>query len=137
MSTPTNITIPTTTLSAGKVIYAVLNGSLDVTSRVTKIFPVVASQNAQLPYISYGRTGLSTNPQKAGVPGADAAVITVDCYTENYMEGVEIAEIVRSLLEFQQKTVGTMRMRACTLVDSTEDWQDDAFVQSLTFQVRI
>ena len=132
------ITIPTTTLSAGKVIFAILNGSADVTTRVTKIFPVVASENATLPYIRYGRTGMATNPQKAGLPGADAALITIECFTADYEEGVELAEIVRSKLDFARYGQdGQMRMRSCTLTDSAEGWNDDAYVQELTFQVRI
>lgn len=137
MSTPTNITIPATSLSAGKVIFAMLNGSADVTSRVTKIFPVVASQEAKLPYISYGRTGLTSVPQKSGQPVADTVVITIDCYTSQYLEGVELAEIVRSLLDHKSYRLGDIVLRMCTLVDSAEDWQSDAFVQSLTFQVKI
>lgn len=130
-------TIPTTTLSAGKIIFAILNGNTDITDRVTKIFPVVASEAAVLPYIRYCRTGMSVNPQKAGLPGADAALITVECYTANYQEGVELAEIVREALDFKQGETGTMRMRSCILTDSAEGWQDDAYIQELTFQVRI
>lgn len=130
-------TIPTTTLSAGKIIFAILSGNTDVTDRVTKIFPVVASENATLPYIRYCRTGMSVTPQKAALPGADAALITVECYTANYQEGVELAEIVRAALDFKQGGVGNMRMRSCTLTDSAEGWQDDAYIQELTFQVRI
>lgn len=130
-------TIPSTTLSAGKIIYAVLNGSNEVKSRVNKIFPVVASVDAELPYIRYCRTGQAAIPQKAGQPGADTAVIVVECYTAQYMEGVELAEVVRSLLDMKQGEAGGMRMRSCTLVDSAESWENDAFIQELTFQVKI
>lgn len=130
-------TIPSTTLSAGKIIYSVLNGSEELKSRVNKIFPVVASVDAELPYIRYCRTGQSANPQKTGQPGSDTAVIVVECYTAQYLEGVELAEIVRSLLDFKQGSVGDMRMRSCTMVDSAESWENDAFIQELTFQVKI
>lgn len=130
-------TIPSTTLSAGKIIYSVLNGSEELKNRVNKIFPVVASIDAELPYIRYCRTGQSAYPQKTGQPGSDTAVVVVECYTSQYLEGVELAEIVRSLLDFKKGTVGDMRMRSCTMVDSAESWEDDAFIQALTFQVKI
>lgn len=130
-------TIPSTTLSAGKIIYSVLTGSEELKSRVNKIFPVVASVDAELPYIRYCRTGQSAYPQKTGQPGSDTAVIVVECYTAQYLEGVELAEVVRSLLDFKQGSVGDMRMRSCTMVDSAESWENDAFIQELTFQVKI
>lgn len=130
-------TIPSTSLSAGKIIFAALNGSEELKRRVNKIFPVVASIDAQLPYIRYCRTGQSATPQKDGQPCADTAVIVVECYTSQYLEGVELAELVRSLLDHKKGTVGDMRMRSCTLVDNAESWQDDAFIQELTFQVKI
>lgn len=130
-------TIPSSTLSAGKIIYAVLNGSEELKRRINKIYPVVASIDAELPYIRYCRTGQSANPQKTGQPGSDTAVVVVECYTAQYLEGVELAEIVRSLLDFKKGTVGDMRMRACTMVDSAESWENDAFIQELTFQVKI
>lgn len=130
-------TIPSTTLSAGKIIFSVLNGSEELKRRINKIYPVVASIDAKLPYIRYCRTGQSANPQKTGQLGSDTAVIVVECYAADYLEGVELAEIVRSLLDFKQGTVGDMRMRSCTMVDSAESWEDDAFIQALTFQVKI
>lgn len=130
-------TIPSTTLSAGKIIFSVLNGSTELKRRINKIYPVVASQKAVLPYIRYCRTGLSSVPQKAGQPVTDTSVVVVECYTADYLEGVELAELVRSLLDHKQGEAGGMRMRSCTLVDSAESWENDAFIQELTFQVKI
>lgn len=131
------ITIPSTNLSAGKIIFSVLNGSAELKRRVNKVFPVVASQDAVLPYIRYCRTGLSSVPQKSGQPATDTTVIVVECYTADYLEGVELAEIVRSLLDHKKGEAGGMTMRACTLVDSAESWENDAYIQELTFQVKI
>lgn len=125
-----------TSLSAGEVIRAALLDDKDVMARVNKIFPVVAD-SAELPYISYRRAGFEQNPQKAGAPGADAIQLEVLCFTARYTEGVELAEAVRAALDHATITQGDLRLRSCTLTDSEEAYQDDAFVQQLVFTVNI
>lgn len=125
-----------TSLSAGEVIRAALLGDKDVMARVNKIFPVVAD-SAELPYISYRRAGFEQNPQKAGAPGADSIEFEVLCFTARYTEGVELAEAVRAALDHATITQGDLRLRSCTLTDSEEAYQDDAFVQQLVFTVNI
>ena len=125
-----------TSLSAGEVIRAILLDDKDVMARVNKIFPVVAD-SAELPYISYRRAGFEQNPQKAGAPGADSIQLEVLCFTARYTEGVELAEAVRAALDHATITQGDLRLRSCTLTDSEEAYQDDAFVQQLVFTVNI
>lgn len=125
-----------TSLSAGAVIREILLGDEDVKRRTTKIFPVVINK-AELPYILYRRAALQHNPTKAGLPGADTVTMEVFCYTANYADGVELAEAVRKALDYAQGEKDGLVMRSCTLVDSEEDFTDDAFVQSLSFNVKI
>lgn len=127
-----------TSLSAGELIREVLLDDPEVHSRVKKIFPVAVDE-AKLPYILYRRAALSVRPQKAGQPGADTLQIEVLCFTESYAEGVELAEAVRAALDYKEAVndAGDMRMRSCTLTDSEEAWQDDAFVQQMIFSVSI
>lgn len=125
-----------TSLSAGEVIRTALLDDKDVMARVNKIFPVVAD-SAELPYISYRRAGFEQNPQKAGAPGADSIQLEVLCFTARYTEGVELAEAVRAALDHATITQGDLRLRSCTLTDSEEAYQDDAFVQQLVFTVNI
>lgn len=125
-----------TSLSAGEVIRTALLDDKDVMARVNKIFPVVAD-SAELPYISYRRAGFEQNPQKAGAPGADSIQLEVLCFTARYTEGVELAEAVRAALDHTTITQEGLRLRSCTLTDSEEAYQDDAFVQQLVFTVNI
>ena len=80
-----------TSLSAGEIISAVLAEDPEVAARTTKIYPVV-TDNARLPYVVYRRTQLEQTPTKGR--GADTVGIEVLCYTEQYVEGVELAEAV-------------------------------------------
>lgn len=128
-----------TSLHAGDLIREILLDSADVTARTNKIFPV-AVDNAVLPYILYRRVALEQNPNKAGQAGADSVSIEVICFTADYDDGVELAEAVRDALDNKrdiQDDDETLVMRSCTLVDSEEAWQDDAYVQQLVFNVKI
>lgn len=125
-----------TSLSAGAVIRSILLSDEEVKKRTNKVFPIVIDQ-AQLPYILYRRAALQHNPTKAGMPGADTVTMEVVCYTAQYAEGVELAEAVRAALDYRQGESGGVAMRSCTLADSEEGFEDDAFVQQLVFQVKI
>lgn len=124
-----------TSLSAGEIIRAVLTEDSKVSSIVTKVFPVV-TDNARLPYIVYRRSHMEQTPLK-NTRGADTVGIEVLCYSENYTQGVELAEAVRDALDGKQAEIDGLVMRSCYLTDSEEAWQDDAFVQQLVFTIKI
>ena len=122
-------------LSAGKIIRAMLIEDSEVMARANKVFPVV-EDSAELPYIVYRRTQLEQDPTK-GRRGADTVGIEILCYTKGYTEGVELAEAVRGVLDGAQGESDGLVMRSCYLSDSEEAWQDDAYVQQLVFNVKI
>ncbi len=125
-----------TSLSAGAIIRNILLSDEDVKLRTNKIFPI-AIDSAQLPYILYRRAALQHNPIKEHQPGADTVTMEVVCYTAKYAEGVELAEAVRAALDHSQGELDGVQMRSCTLSDSEEGYEDDAFLQQLIFQVKI
>lgn len=125
-----------TSLSAGLIIRKILLESEAVTQHTDKIFPVVIDK-AELPYILYRRAALEHNPTKAGYPGADTVQMEVNVYTEAYGEGIELAEAVRSALDYAQGEVPGLNMRSCMLTDSEEGWEDDACIQSLVFTIKL
>lgn len=122
-------------LSAGKIIRAMLIEDSEVMARANKVFPVV-EDSAELPYIVYRRVQLEQDPTKRG-RGADTVGIEILCYTKGYTEGVELAEAVRGVLDGAQGESDGLVMRGCYLEDSEETWQDDAYVQQLVFNVKI
>lgn len=125
-----------TSLSVGAIIRDILMKDEAVRQRTNKIFPV-ATDTANLPYILYRRADLQHNPTKAGQPGADTVIIEVVCYTATYAEGIELAETVRTALDYSKGGKDGLAMRSCTLSGSEEGWEDDAFVQQLDFTIKI
>jgi len=128
-----------TSLSAGAIIREILLADAAVAALTNKVFPVVTDQ-AVLPYILYRRAALSQNPTKAGNPGADTVQMEVICFADSYSASVELAEAVRGALDNLRDVETndhTLAMRSCTLSDSEEAWQDDAYLQQLVFTVKI
>lgn len=122
-----------TALSAGIIIRDILANSESV--RTDKIYPVV-SDNATTPYIVYRRISAQSVPTRAS-NGADAVTVEILCVDPDYSGSVELAEAVRAALEYAKLEKDGLIMRGCTLEDSEELWQDDAFIQRLIFRVRI
>lgn len=125
-----------TSLSAGEIIYDVLQKDADVKSITSKVFPV-ATDVAELPYILYRRAGLQHEPTKAKAPGADTVAIEVVCYAKTYKQSLQLAEAVRRALDYRQAETDGLTMRSCVLSDSEEGWENDAFIQQLMFNVKI
>ena len=123
-----------TILSAGEIIASLLRNDTEVRKRAKKVFPIL-SEKALLPYIAYHRNSLEVNPVKG--PSADTAFIQIDCFAAKYEESVELAEAVRAALDNQTPEQSGMRMRCCYLSDASEDRDADAFIQSLTFTIKI
>ena len=125
-----------TSLSAGAIIRDILIHNADVMAIAKKVFPVVTDK-AELPYVAYRRSRLEHNPTKAKNPGADTVLIDINCYAATYQESVELAEAVRAALDYSQGEKDGLVMRSCTLADGEEIYEDDAYIQCLTFQVQI
>jgi len=125
-----------TSLSAGAIIRNILLQSDEVVQHTNNIYPVVTDK-AVLPYIVYRRAALEHEPTKTKQPGADTVQMDVVCYTATYAEGVELAEAVRAALDYAEGEKDGLVMRSCTLTDSEESYEDDAFMQLLSFNVKI
>ena len=125
-----------TSLNAGVIIRDILINDADVSRIATKVFPV-ETDKATLPYVAYRRSRLEHNPTKAKNPGADTVQIDINCYAATYQESVELAEAVRAALDYAQGEKDGLVMRSCILADGEELYEDDAYVQSLTFKVQI
>lgn len=123
-----------TSLSAGQLIRAILLQSESVTAITKSVFPVYRKR-ADLPYLLYGRRSL--DPTQTKNKPADTVEIEVDCYTEDYEQGLELAEAVRYALDHIEAENDTLSMHSCSMTDAGEMYEADAYVQSLVFSMKI
>lgn len=125
-----------TSISAGETLRAILLEDPAVSRLTRKVFPVCTDE-AQLPYILYRRASLQHDAVKAGRPGADTVQMEVAIYTAGYTEGVELAEAVRSALDYSERRSALPPLRSCTLTGGEEGYEGDAYVQELIFTLKI
>ena len=108
----------------------------------TKIYPVVAEANAQLPYVCYRRANFDRQLAKGPGQGADTVAVEMLCYAKTYAESIDLAEAVRACLDHQSAVYDDgeghkLAARSIDLEGSEEGWEDDAYAQSLVFTVRV
>lgn len=125
-----------TALSAGEIIRKILAEDKEVKRIATKVFPV-AIDKAILPYVAYRRVRIEHNPLKTGHTGADTAEIEINCYADTYEKSIILAEAVRAALDYKQYGGEEMTLRSCTMINASEAFDSDAYVQGLVFRVQI
>ena len=134
-----------TILSAGAFVVDILGGDSELAVNCNKIFPIVSEAGARLPYICYRRAGLETRQYKGGtgISSANTANFEVFCYAETEEQSLIMAERVVELLDgfegeyTDERTGDHLVARSITLTEADEFWQDDAYCQNLTFQIKI
>ncbi|MDR2138265.1 MAG: DUF3168 domain-containing protein [Tannerella sp.] len=119
----------------GTAIYQLLASDAQVSGMVgDRIFPLVAVQSTEFPFIAYRRSETSAGYTKDRLY---QSVVTVDivCVGTDYRQGVDMAGAVMDVLEgkrFAQYDIDSIRLDT-----AFEDYADDAFVQTLVFLITI
>ena len=131
--------IKRTSLSAGLVIAGALREDEAVSQWVTGIVSRI-TDDTELPFVLYTRTNL-TNTAHTGTKRCDTVNVAVQCFAESYEESVDLAESVADALDGIRgewpEGDPQIRVRDCMLVDASEDWGADAYVQQLVFELKI
>lgn len=122
-----------TGISVVKELYKILKSDDDLV-KITKgqIYPVVSEIDVKFPYVIFGKHGLSTETTKSGLR-FDRVTINFLVAAKTYSEAVDIAERIRTLLEFKRDDYFIQ----ISLQDVTDDFDfsSDAYTQQLNFQI--
>ena len=120
-------------LEVGKEIYSLLNGDARLTTLVeNKIYPIIVVKETTYPFIVYKRSNIIPDYTK-DFHLKDNVIIDIICVSNDYAQGIEIAEIVRDILEDKR----TKDIQSIKLESADEDFIDDAYVQTLSFNLTI
>lgn len=120
-------------LKVGKVIFSLLNGNSDLTAFVNnKIYPIIVEKETTFPFIVYKRSNVIPDYTK-DFHFKDNVIIDIICVSTNYAESIEIAGIVRNILEDKRYD----DIQSIKLEFADEDYTDDAYVQTLSFNLTI
>lgn len=125
-------------LLIGKYIYKLLSEDEVLSKSVTpkRIFPLVANADTTYPFIVYCRTGLNVEYCKDGMV-EDIVEVQVVAVSDKYVESLDVANQIRSTLELRRYKDADIFIRDCRLSSVQEEFMEDAFVQRLTFTIKM
>ena len=121
----------------GKVINGLLGANEIIKEAVgIKIYPILAAEETQPPFIVYKRTAMKPSYSKDGLYGDDGTV-QIDVISQDYAEGVDIMQAVRQSLEWQRGVFYDVNVDMM-LVDSANEYGDGKeFIQELVLKIII
>lgn len=120
-------------LKVGKEIYSILSKNKSLTDIVgNKIYPIIVEKDTNYPFIVYKRSNVIPDYTK-DYHFKDYVIVDIICVSNHYVESVEIASLVRESLE--DKRIGDIN--SIRLESADEDFIDDAYIQTLTFNLTI
>lgn len=120
-------------LKVGKEIYSHLKENKSLTDIVgNKIYPIIVEKDTNYPFIVYKRSNVIPDYTK-DYHFKDYVIVDIICVSNHYVESVEIATLVRESLE--DKRIGDIN--SIRLESADEDFIDDAYIQTLTFNLTI
>lgn len=126
-------------IKANKYIREVLTADENLTDIVkAENIKVMVLQPTNFPFVSIKRTALETVYNK-DIPTEDLVTIEIAVVTNEYSEGMEIAQIIRDILDYKVylNRAENVRITEIRFFDCVEDTVDDVFVQNLTFQLKM
>lgn len=122
-----------TGISVLKNIHELLSNSTLLTAKVgDKMFPLIALSDTTFPFIVYRKQSNNIEYCKDGLI-ADNFSVEIIVASKTYFESVEIAEIVRATLELKKLD----NVKSIRLFSTTEDYNEDTYIQYLTFDIKI
>lgn len=124
-------------LQVGKAIYSLLSSNQQLVSMVDgNIFPLIAEINTTFPFIVYRREAITPQYTK-DYWTSDEVMINVMVASNDYVESIEIADLVRQSLDQKKGEYSGIKIRDLRLTQADEDFIDDTYIQYLTFKIKI
>lgn len=124
-------------LQVGKAIYTLLSSNQQLVSMVDgNIFPLIAEINTTFPFIVYKREAITPQYTK-DYWTSDEVLINVMVASNDYVESIEIADLVRQSLDQKKGEYSGITIKDIRLTQADEDFIDDTYIQYLTFKIKI
>lgn len=124
------------TLEIGKYINNILANNQDIQNLHAKVYPLIADNDAKFPFIIYKRVGLVSQISKDGTY-QDNVTVEIKIVSDKYSVGVQLANIVRSLLQRPYMQYGDFEINDVTIDYASEDFIENAFIQIMQLTLKI
>ena len=116
----------------GKELTSILLSSTDITNIIdNRVFPLVANAGTSFPFIVYRRSGYKPYSDKDYTD--EVARVELAILSDNYIDGVQLADIVSDALEKKQ----TDTIDNITIDDSSEEYNNDTYIQKINLIITL
>jgi hypothetical protein len=124
----------------GDVLYNLLSNDVDVSAIVgTKIYPFIAIEDVQDPYIVYTIEGVDPTQDKDGPSVLDTITVNIELYTETLSELEDLGNKVRALLDRNSGIIETICVQSIsfTAEDSGYADEDRVYLKIQSYSIRV
>lgn len=102
----------------------------------SRIYPIIAPEGTEGNYIVYVRDEYSIDRTKVGIAFHNC-IVFISCVSSSYDESQKIADAVFQCLDGKYRiNTEQHNINAIELVDSTEDYDGDVYIQTLSFSIK-
>lgn len=102
----------------------------------SRVYPVIAPEGTEGNYIVYVRDEYSIDRTKVGITFHNC-IVFISCVSSSYDESQLIADAVFQALDGKYKiNTEQHNINAIEMVDSTEDYDGDVYIQTLSFSIK-
>lgn len=128
----------TNSILIGKVIYSKLSENQTIQEVIAdRIYPVIAEQTTNYPFIIYYRNSVVNTIFNKDGSVEDNVEFTVTVVSTKYNESADLANEIRKIFEKREILNNVIRITNCRLNGIAESYEDNAYVQSLTFSCTV
>lgn len=99
-----------------------------------KIWPLAAIDATAYPFVIYSRDQINVQYTKC-CNHDNQVIITFRVYSNDYLQGLNIANTIRDLLEHKKLISDEIQINEIKITSVSEIYGEDAFCQSISFQM--
>lgn len=127
------------TLNIGSFIYDTIKADKQLTDTLrisTNVFPIVAEDGTDYPFVTYRRTGLVSNCCKDGYY-EDIVRVEIKAICATYIQSVQVINRIRELFECQHIEYENMTIEDTSIENASENYEYNAFTQTINLVFKI
>ena len=118
------------TLDFGKYIYSKLKDLTD-----NRVYPLVADNNVETPFIVYQRIGLSTEYTKDGLL-QDSVRMRISVVCDTYAQSLKLAKEIRNRLVQETVEFDEMVIDEARIISAIEEY-NNSYIQTMEFEFTV
>ncbi len=120
-------------LDVGTDIFTILTSNAEISAAThNQIFPIIAEENTTCPFVVYQRINTNFISSKDFIQKNDD-MIEIKVVSDEYKEGVNLAEKICDEMLQQHNNLD---IRQIQLNNASEEWNENKFIQTLTFTIK-